>query len=109
MQRVLSIASRRHFELAFPVAVDAANVPAVKLYRRCGLCQPSQQRVAMIKRLFEPRNLRLPGAAARTTHGAGPTIGSGEAPVNQGDHPYLGRHYPLRLRLEVINNQRAAM
>ena len=49
MQRVLAIASRRHFDLA-TLAVDAANIPAVKLYRRCGYVSVAQ-RVAMVKRL----------------------------------------------------------
>jgi GNAT superfamily N-acetyltransferase len=49
MQRVLAIASRRHFEVA-TLAVDAANTPAVKLYRRCGYISVAQ-RVAMVKRL----------------------------------------------------------
>ena len=49
MQRVLAIASRRHFEVA-TLAVDAANVPAVRLYRRAGYVSVAQ-RVAMVKRL----------------------------------------------------------
>ena len=49
MQRVLAIASRRHFEVA-TLAVDAANAPAVRLYRRCGYTSVAQ-RVAMIRRL----------------------------------------------------------
>jgi ribosomal protein S18 acetylase RimI-like enzyme len=49
MQRMLAIASRRHFETA-TLAVDAANTPAAKLYRRCGFTSVAQ-RVAMIKRL----------------------------------------------------------
>jgi ribosomal protein S18 acetylase RimI-like enzyme len=49
MRRVLAIASRRHFELA-TLAVDAANVPAVRLYRRSGYASVGQ-RVALIKRL----------------------------------------------------------
>jgi ribosomal protein S18 acetylase RimI-like enzyme len=48
MTRVLAIAARRHFELA-TLAVDAANGPAVRLYRRCGYTSVAQ-RVAMIKR-----------------------------------------------------------
>lgn len=48
MTRVLAIASRRHFEVA-TLAVDAANGPAVRLYRRCGYTSVAQ-RVAMIKR-----------------------------------------------------------
>jgi ribosomal protein S18 acetylase RimI-like enzyme len=48
MQRVMAIASRRHFEVA-TLAVDAANVPAVRLYRRCGYTSVAQ-RVAMIKK-----------------------------------------------------------
>ena len=50
MQRVLAIASRRVFELA-TLAVDAANGPALKLYRRCGYTSVAQ-RVAMVKRLI---------------------------------------------------------
>jgi ribosomal protein S18 acetylase RimI-like enzyme len=49
MQRVLGIASRRHFEVT-TLAVDAANVPAVGLYRRCGYVSVAQ-RIAMIRRL----------------------------------------------------------
>ena len=49
MQRVLGIASRRHFEVA-TLAVDAANTPAARLYRRCGYVSVAQ-RVAMVKRL----------------------------------------------------------
>ncbi len=49
MQRVLAIASRRHFAVA-TLAVDAANTPALRLYRRCGYTSVAQ-RVAMIKRL----------------------------------------------------------
>jgi mycothiol synthase len=49
MQRVLSIASRRHFDVA-TLAVDAANTPASRLYRRCGYTSVAQ-RVAMIRRL----------------------------------------------------------
>jgi ribosomal protein S18 acetylase RimI-like enzyme len=49
MRRVLAIASRRHFELA-TLAVDAANVPAVRLYRRSGYASVGQ-RIALIKRL----------------------------------------------------------
>jgi ribosomal protein S18 acetylase RimI-like enzyme len=49
MQRVLSISARRHFDVA-TLAVDAANHPAVKLYRRCGYTSVAQ-RVAMVKRL----------------------------------------------------------
>jgi mycothiol synthase len=48
MGRVLGVASRRHFEVA-TLAVDAANGPAVRLYRRCGYTSVAQ-RVAMIKR-----------------------------------------------------------
>lgn len=48
MSRVLAIASRRHFEVA-TLAVDAANGPAARLYRRCGYTSVAQ-RVAMIKR-----------------------------------------------------------
>ena len=48
MQRVLAIGSRRHFEVA-TLAVDAANTPAVRLYRRCGYTSVAQ-RVAMIKK-----------------------------------------------------------
>ena len=49
MNRVLAIASRRTVEVA-TLAVDAANEPAVRLYRRCGYVSVAQ-RVAMIKRL----------------------------------------------------------
>jgi ribosomal protein S18 acetylase RimI-like enzyme len=49
MQRVMSIGSRRHFEVA-TLAVDAANVPASRLYRRCGYVSVAQ-RVAMVRRL----------------------------------------------------------
>ncbi|HUO09561.1 MAG TPA: GNAT family N-acetyltransferase [Phycisphaerae bacterium] len=49
MQRVLSIASRRRFDVA-TLAVDAANGPAVALYRRCGYTSVAQ-RIAMIRRL----------------------------------------------------------
>jgi ribosomal protein S18 acetylase RimI-like enzyme len=49
VHRTLAIASRRHFDLA-TLAVDAANTPAVRLYRRCGYTSVAQ-RVAMIKRL----------------------------------------------------------
>jgi len=49
MQRVLAISARRHFEIA-SLAVDAANVPAAKLYRRCGYASVAQ-RVAMIRKL----------------------------------------------------------
>ncbi len=49
MRRVLAIAARRHFDLA-TLAVDAANVPAVRLYRRSGYASVGQ-RVALIKRL----------------------------------------------------------
>jgi mycothiol synthase len=49
MQRVLGIASRRHFDIA-TLAVDAANTPAARLYRRCGYVSVAQ-RVAMVKRL----------------------------------------------------------
>ncbi len=50
MNRVLSIASRRAFELA-TLAVDAANIPAARLYRRCGYTSVAQ-RVAMIKKIL---------------------------------------------------------
>jgi mycothiol synthase len=50
MQRVLAIASRRQFAVA-TLAVDAANTPALRLYRRCGYTSAAQ-RVAMIKRLM---------------------------------------------------------
>ncbi len=49
MQRVLAISSRRHFAVA-TLAVDAANVPAVRLYRRCGYASVAQ-RVALVKQL----------------------------------------------------------
>jgi ribosomal protein S18 acetylase RimI-like enzyme len=49
MQRVLAIAARRHFAVT-TLAVDAANVPALRLYRRCGYTSVAQ-RVAMIRRL----------------------------------------------------------
>ena len=49
MQRVLAIASRRQYEVT-TLAVDAANVPAVGLYRRCGYVSVAQ-RIAMIRRL----------------------------------------------------------
>jgi mycothiol synthase len=49
MQRVLAIASRRHFDVA-TLAVDAANVPAMRLYRRCGYTSVAQ-RVALIRKL----------------------------------------------------------
>jgi ribosomal protein S18 acetylase RimI-like enzyme len=49
MQRVLSIASRRGFDVA-TLAVDAANTPASRLYRRCGYTSVAQ-RVAMVRRL----------------------------------------------------------
>ena len=49
MQRVLAIASRRHFDVA-TLAVDAANAPAVRLYRRCGYASVAQ-RLAMIRQL----------------------------------------------------------
>lgn len=49
MKRVLAIAARRHFDLA-TLAVDAANVPAVRLYRRAGYTRVAQ-RVAMVKQL----------------------------------------------------------
>jgi ribosomal protein S18 acetylase RimI-like enzyme len=49
MQRVLAIASRRHFEVT-TLAVDAANTPAVRLYRRCGYTSVAQ-RIALVKRL----------------------------------------------------------
>ena len=50
MQRVLSIASRRLFEVA-TLAVDAANGPALRLYRRCGYTSVAQ-RVALVRRLI---------------------------------------------------------
>jgi ribosomal protein S18 acetylase RimI-like enzyme len=49
MQRVLAISSRRHFDVA-TLAVDVANIPAVKLYRRCGYSSVAQ-RIALIRRL----------------------------------------------------------
>jgi mycothiol synthase len=49
MHRVLGIAARRHFALA-TLAVDAANTPAAKLYRRFGYTSVAQ-RVAMIQKL----------------------------------------------------------
>jgi len=49
MQRVLRIASQRRFDTT-TLAVDAANTPAVKLYRRCGYISVAQ-RVAMVKQL----------------------------------------------------------
>jgi GNAT superfamily N-acetyltransferase len=49
MRRVLAIAARRHFDVA-TLAVDANNVPAVRLYRRAGYASVGQ-RVALIKRL----------------------------------------------------------
>ncbi len=49
MQRVLAIASRRHYEVT-TLAVDAANTPALGLYRRCGYVSVAQ-RIAMIRRL----------------------------------------------------------
>ncbi len=49
MQRTLAIAARRQLDL-LTLAVDASNVPAVKLYRRCGYTSVAQ-RVAMIKKL----------------------------------------------------------
>lgn len=49
MNRVLGIAVRRGFEIA-TLAVDAANGPAARLYRRCGYVSVAQ-RVALIKRL----------------------------------------------------------
>jgi mycothiol synthase len=49
VQRTLAIASRRHFDIA-TLAVDAANSPAVKLYRRFGYTSIAQ-RVALVKRL----------------------------------------------------------
>jgi ribosomal protein S18 acetylase RimI-like enzyme len=49
MNRVLAIAARRGFAVA-SLAVDAANMPAVKLYRRCGYTRVGE-RVAMIKKL----------------------------------------------------------
>jgi ribosomal protein S18 acetylase RimI-like enzyme len=50
MQRVLAIASRRAFELA-TLAVDAANGPALRLYRRCGYTSVAQ-RVALVQKLI---------------------------------------------------------
>jgi mycothiol synthase len=50
MQRVLSIASKRLFDVA-TLAVDAANVPALRLYRRCGYTSVAQ-RVALVRRLI---------------------------------------------------------
>jgi ribosomal protein S18 acetylase RimI-like enzyme len=49
MQRVLAIGARRHFDVA-TLAVDAANAPAMRLYRRCGYASVAQ-RVAMIRKL----------------------------------------------------------
>jgi len=49
VQRTLAIACRRHFEVA-TLAVDAANTPAVKLYRRFGYTSIAQ-RVALVKKL----------------------------------------------------------
>jgi ribosomal protein S18 acetylase RimI-like enzyme len=49
MQRLLAIASRRHSAVT-TLAVDAANVPALRLYRRCGFTSVAQ-RVAMIRKL----------------------------------------------------------
>jgi mycothiol synthase len=49
MRRVLAIASRRNFAVA-TLAVDAANGPAVRLYRRCGYASVAQ-RVAMVRKL----------------------------------------------------------
>ena len=49
MNRVLAIASRRGFAVA-SLAVDAANEPAAKLYRRCGYTRVAE-RVALIKKL----------------------------------------------------------
>jgi ribosomal protein S18 acetylase RimI-like enzyme len=49
MNRVLAIAARRGFALA-SCAVDAANEPAAKLYRRCGFTRVAE-RLALIKRL----------------------------------------------------------
>jgi mycothiol synthase len=50
MQRVLSVASRRLFAVA-TLAVDAANLPALRLYRRCGYTSVAQ-RVALVRRLI---------------------------------------------------------
>ncbi len=50
MQRVLAISARRCFDVA-TLAVDAANLPAVRLYRRCGYTSVAQ-RVALVKRLI---------------------------------------------------------
>ena len=49
MQRLLGIAARRNYAVA-TLAVDAANVPAVRLYRRCGYASVAQ-RVAMVRKL----------------------------------------------------------
>ena len=50
MRRVLEIATRRNFAVA-TLAVDAANLPALRLYRRCGYASVAQ-RDALIKRLI---------------------------------------------------------
>jgi ribosomal protein S18 acetylase RimI-like enzyme len=50
MQRVLSIASRQLFDVA-TLAVDASNMPALRLYRRCGYTSVAQ-RVALVRRLI---------------------------------------------------------
>lgn len=47
--RFMGIASRRHFSL-MTLAVDAANAPALKLYRRCGFIRVAD-RAAMVKKL----------------------------------------------------------
>ncbi len=49
MKRVLAVASRRHFDVA-TLAVDAGNIPAVRLYKRCGYAKVAE-RVAMVARL----------------------------------------------------------
>ena len=49
MQRVLALASRRNCAVA-TLAVDAANTPAMRLYRRCGYASVAQ-RVAMVRKL----------------------------------------------------------
>jgi len=49
MQRVLAIASRRNFAVT-TLAVDAANAPAVRLYRRCGYTSVAQS-VSMVRKL----------------------------------------------------------
>jgi len=49
MKRLLAVATRRHFDVA-TLAVDAGNVSAVRLYRRCGYAKVAE-RVAMVARL----------------------------------------------------------